>query len=177
MIFEDLKFPNRYKAFRKALGSWLTLFSWQVFVTLTFAYRVSEGQADREFRTLIDRLERYHRAPIGWIRGDEYRWSGCGMPAIARHYHALLCSDVRLNPLKVGSEWRDLGHFGRNVDVRKYDPGRWATEYCVKFVGEPGGDWKLSNNLGLFAPTANGEGNHRMRRRWLRHQQRVARAE
>jgi hypothetical protein len=175
MVFDDSRSRNHDRLNRRALGVWLTGFPWQLFITLTFAKQVGELRADQTFHTFIDRLERCHRAPIGWIRGDEHRWSGCGMPAIRRHYHSLLCSDVPLDPRTVLNAWHDLGNFGRNADIRKYDPTGWATEYCVKFVGQPGGDWDLSHNLGLFTRTASTGGNHRMRRRWLRHQLRLAR--
>jgi len=163
-----------YSAHRQNVGEWLREFPWQLFVTLTFRITVGRECARKTYHDWIVANERLHRGPIGWIRGEEYRWSGCGMPAVPRHFHALLCSDRHLNAQCLRDQWAVLGHFGRNIDVRAYEPDNWAAHYCVKYIGEPGGDWDLSENLDLFKPEAPGNGNHRVRRRWARHQQRFA---
>src|SRR5712671_4141245 len=73
-----------------AYVAWLQPVPWQLFATFTFAWQVSDPQALKVFREFINRLERSARGPVVFVRGDEKRYSGCGMPGSPRHFHALL---------------------------------------------------------------------------------------
>src|SRR5581483_9712002 len=81
-----------------AYGEFLKEFRWQLFCTFTFAWPVSDVQADRVFKAFIDRLEAKTGGCLGYVRGDEKRFSGCGMPASPRHFHVLMTSETYLDP-------------------------------------------------------------------------------
>jgi hypothetical protein len=53
-----------YKADRDKVAQyadWLKQVNWRLFCTFTFAWSVSDPQADRTFREFINRLEKYLR--------------------------------------------------------------------------------------------------------------------
>jgi hypothetical protein len=138
----------------KDYAEWLGRFPWQLFATLTFAWRVSDEQADKAFCSFINEAERQIRSQIAFIRGDEKRFSGCGMPAAPRHYHLLLTSRVQLNPVNMTHRWRHFGGSGVGQDsaiIERCESPVKAAEYCLKFINETEGDWKL-RNLDLFLP-------------------------
>lgn len=163
-------------------AEWLAPVPWQVYATYTFAWRVSDAQADRDFNAFIDYLEFELGAPIAFVRGDEKRFSGCGMPASPRHFHALMAGTAKLDPLRLVNRWRAFGGSGRlkfnGIDY-EYDSAkvtdrfapRQTLEYCLKFINETDGDWTL-RNLHYFTPGVDAVG-HRAKRRAARHARRV----
>jgi hypothetical protein len=157
---------------------WFRTIPWQCFGTFTFAWAVSDPQAAQVFKELINRLERVVRCPIGYLRGDEKRFSGWGMPASPRHFHVLLAAAATLDPTWVGAMWMKMAGFGDKSDgavVVAFDPTRngSAIEYTLKLIFEPEGDWSF-NNLDLFLRRPQGMNiNHRQRRRMSRHAYRM----
>ena len=119
---------------------------------------MSDAQADKVFHAYINRLEHLLRARIAFVRGDEKRFSGCGMPASARHYHVLMTGTVPLDaPVEsvlLATQWRRFGGSGQDQDSAKVlpcvDPQERAA-YCLKFINETEGDWKFGN-LEWFMP-------------------------
>jgi hypothetical protein len=105
-VQRDIESVQRY-------AEWLALLPWQVYGTYTFAWAVSDAQADKVFAAFINRLEFELGAPIGFVRGDEKRWSGCGMPASPRHFHVMMASTATLDPLRLVDRWRKFGGSGR----------------------------------------------------------------
>jgi hypothetical protein len=153
---------------------WLSQVPWQVFCTLTFAWRVSDAQANRVFTVFVDRMERYLRCPLTYVRGDERRFSGCGKPAAPRHYHVLFAAECKLETYWVAGMWTALAGArveGAGAHVCEYDPNRNALAYTLKLINQPNGDWSFKN-LDLFISGANLHGaSHRARRRISRHGQ------
>ena len=82
------------RALTREYAAWLERIPWQLYCTLTFAWRVSDPQALKTFNSYIDRLERALRSSVTYIRGDEKRFSGCGKPASGRHFHVVMASRV-----------------------------------------------------------------------------------
>jgi hypothetical protein len=158
----------------KQLVEWLRQVPWQIFCTLTFAWSVSDAQADRVFAAFVDRMERQLRCPLTYIRGDELRFSGCGKPAAPRHYHVLFAAELKLKPHWVANIWMGLAGARANragAEVSEYDPNRDALAYTLKFIYQPDGDWSFKN-LDLFIASANvRSANCRARRRISRHGQ------
>jgi hypothetical protein len=155
---------------------WFQRVPWQLFCTLTFAWSVSDRQAVKVFSGFINRLEYYLSCPIGYLRGDEKRFSGCGMPGAPRHFHALLAAEVPLNPKPIGDVWMDMagrGENGAGAHILPYDPNLGGLAYCLKFINQPGGDWDLGN-LDLFLPMNREQMNRRRRRRQARHEMRLS---
>jgi hypothetical protein len=137
-------------------ADWLKQVSWSLFCTLTFAWKVSDGQGDRTFLEFINRLEYTIKADVGYVRGDEKRISGCGQPASGRHYHAVLTSTVPMEPAFIEYLW--MGMAGRRADgagakVQVDDPQRDGVEYVLKLILKQEGDWKV-RKLELFHPEA-----------------------
>jgi hypothetical protein len=159
-----------------AYVDWLRPVPWQLFCTFTFAWPVSDPQAGRVFAVFIDRLERFLRGPIIFVRGDEKRFSGCGKPGAPRHFHAVMTAHRRIDPCFVTDLWMSLAgrrQKGAGADVRIYDSSRPGLAYVLKFIDQPNGDWDL-RNLDLFLPSADRESlNRRQRRRLARHKNRL----
>jgi hypothetical protein len=132
--------------------AWLQKVPWQLFCTFTFAWRVSDPQADAVFKSYISRLECSLRCPITYIRGAEKRFSGCGKPGAPRHFHALLGAACHLNPRPISDAWIDMAgrrENGAGADVRIYDRSLGGLAYTLKFINRAGGDWQF-HNLDLF---------------------------
>jgi hypothetical protein len=155
---------------------WLQPIPWQLFCTFTFAWRVSDPQALRVFDGFVNRMERFVRGPIVFVRGDEKRYSGCGMPGAPRHFHAVLTAHRKLDRHWVADLWMSLGgrrENGAGADVRIYDPKLPGLAYILKFIDEPLGDWNF-HNLDLLLTKQNEQGtNARRRRRHARHAARL----
>lgn len=151
---------------------WLRQVAWQVFCTFTFAWSVSDAQGERVFATFVDRMERHLHCPLGYVRGDEVRFSGYGKPAAPRHYHVLFAAERKLEPSWVADMWTALAGARANgaaAHVREYDPNRNAIAYTLKLINQTDGNWSFKN-LDLFIRGANlGSANCRARRRLSRH--------
>ena len=137
-----------------AYAEWVGMIPWQLFATFTFARRVADEEADVAFRAFINEIERQVRSPIAFVRGDEKRIAGFGLPESGRHFHVLLTSQVHLEPESIAKTWRGYGGNGKDYDSAKVDPynsGLPGAEYCLKMINETEGDWKF-RNLDLFLP-------------------------
>jgi hypothetical protein len=161
-------------------AAWLEGVPWQLFCTFTFAWPVSDMQADRVFHEFIVRLETRIRGPIAYVRGDEKRFSGCGKPGAPRHFHALIGAHRQLHCQWVAEEWMRLAGRRKNgagADVRVYNAGGGALPYCLKFIHTPRGDWAFANLDIFLEPLKLDEMNKRQRRRLRRHRDRVDRVQ
>jgi hypothetical protein len=155
---------------------WLQPVPWQLFCTFTFAWRVSDAQAIGVFEGFENRLTRVVRGPIVLVRGDEKRYSGCGMPGAPRHFHVLLAAHRTLDRHFVADLWMSMAgrrEGGAGADVRIYDPTQNGLAYVLKFIHQPFGDWGL-RNLDLFLGVPDPQlMNSRQRRRLGRHAARL----
>ena len=149
---------------------------WRVFATFTFAWSVSDAQADENVMAFINEMERQIRSPIAFVRGDEKRFSGCGMPESPRHFHVLLTSHVALDPKLVTATWRKFGGSGAGQDSAKVEPynaEQRGAAYCLKFINETDGEWKF-RNLDLFLPGYQPAKDKRSQRRATRNRERAS---
>ena len=133
---------------------WLKPIPWQLFCTFTFAWRVSDPQANKIFDEFINRLGRHYKCDIAYVRGDEKRLSGCGKPACGRHFHVLLTCAAPMSTEYVETLWMSMA--GKRSDkagaqVKIYDPNQNGVSYVLKFINRPDGDWD-HKNLDLFLP-------------------------
>jgi hypothetical protein len=137
-------------------ADWLRMVPWKLFCTFTFAWKVSDLQANRIYVEFINRLERALKSDVGYVRGDEKRISGCGMPACGRHFHALLTSAAPLVPSDIEQRWMSMAgkrYDGAGAKVEPYDPNRNGASYVLKFINREHGDWAF-RKLHLFHPGA-----------------------
>lgn len=138
----------------RAYAQWLGQIQWKLFATFTFAWTVSDAQADVVFRAFINEIEHQIRSPLAFVRGDEKREAGYGLAESGRHYHVLFTSNANLDPITIAKTWRRFGGSGHNLDSARADlykadlPG---AEYSLKLINETKGDWKF-RNLDLFIP-------------------------
>src|SRR5690349_796227 len=88
--------------------SWLQEIPWQLFATLTFAWRVSDAQASRVFTAFVDSMERSLRCPITYIRGEEVRFAAGTKSSAPRHFHVLLTAGRHLDARWVAQQWTAL---------------------------------------------------------------------
>jgi hypothetical protein len=161
----------------EACEIWLRNVPWELFCTFTFSRQVSDPQAVRIFRDFVDRLEKSLGGPVGLIRGDEKRYSGCGMPGAPRHFHALLAAHCKLDRHFVADLWMSMAgrrENGAGADVRIYDPKLGGLAYTLKFIHQPLGDWDF-RNLDLFlTPSEQQHMSSRQRRRLARQAHRIS---
>jgi hypothetical protein len=156
-------------------AAWLRSVPWKLFGTFTFAWKVSDPQADKVFDAFINRMEKQIGCDIAWVRGDEKKMSGCGMPASARHYHVLFWSAAPLSGWLFEAEWMSMA--GKRWDeqgakVDPYNPHRNGVAYVLKRIYTPDGDWKF-RKLDLALPASLSEpATSRQRRRLRRHNDR-----
>jgi hypothetical protein len=112
------------------------------------------------------------RASLTYVRGEEVRYSGCGMPASPIHFHLVIASSVKLNGQWLGGLWQEMAGKrtnGAGADMRQYDPSLDGISYVLKFLRENHGDWTF-RNLHLVLPE--GKSTSRSRRRHHRNESR-----
>jgi hypothetical protein len=166
----EREYRNR-AACRKAIAhcaEWIKLVPWDLFCTFTFAWKASDQQADEAFARFINQLERKLRSDVGYVRGDEKRFSGCGKPACGRHFHVLLTSAAIMASKDVEELWTSVA--GQRSDdagalVVPFNPSLNGVAYVLKLINQAGGDWSF-RNLHLFHPSATPE---MFKLRWRRH--------
>jgi hypothetical protein len=167
LYLADREKVEQYAAFVK-------LVPWKLYGTFTFAWRVTDAQAENTFAEFINRLERHLKSDVGYVRGAEKRVSGCGKPASGRHFHALLTSPTNVEPLLVEALWTSIAateYSGAHVEP--YNNTGNAASYVLKLMHHPDGEWS-HRKLHLFHPDANNQHLNARRRRTLqRHQARV----
>lgn len=117
-------------------GAWLQTYDWDLFGTLTFdpgCSLHSSGSREKTLNTYLGSLERHYRRRIRCFWSEENRWSGCGVPGIAPHFHVLLACDRHpLLPDCPKHLWEDLAGI---ADMRIYDPSLNGAIYCAKLIG------------------------------------------
>lgn len=165
-----------YAADRILVGdyaAWLKPVKWQLIATFTFGSRLSDEEANRRFDEFIDRLEGTVKSDVTYVRGDEKRFSGCGMPGCGRHYHVVMASAAPLSPAVVEWLWKEVaGSWDDGADVQPYDPSRNGIGYVLKMMNQPYGDWTF-RNLHLLFPVGPESLNKRQRRHLRRHEARM----
>jgi hypothetical protein len=127
-------------------ADWLRPIPWAVFGTFTFAWEVSDPQADRIFVEFINRLEQLLGCDVCYVRGDEKRLSGCGKPASGRHFHVVMASVAQLDCRIIADLWTSMaGHRegGAGAHVEPYDSHLDSIAYAWKFIHEIDGDWNF----------------------------------
>lgn len=160
----------------EAYQSWLKVVPWQLFCTFTFAWQVSDPQAVAVFGGFVNRLEGSLRCPIAFVRGDEKRFSGCGMPGAPRHFYALLTAHRKLDRHLVADLWTSMAgrrKHGAGANVRIYDPNLDGLAYVLKFIHQPLGDWDVRNVDLFFSSSDQWRLNARQRRRRVRQMNRL----
>lgn len=150
------------------LTNWVKQVPWRFFCTFTFAWRVSDPQAENVFHAFIDRLERHLRCEVCFVRGDEKRFSGCGMPASGRHFHVLLTCLAPVQPQFIESLWTSMAGSradGAGAQVEDYNPDENGASYVLKCIYQPEGNWDF-RHLELFHVDARAA--QSMNKRWRR---------
>jgi len=127
----------------EACGQFLSWFSWDWYVTLTFRDCVKSFRAHRLFERFVGDLEQEAGIPIFWFRADEL-----GGHTGRFHIHALIGNVAHLRRMTWIDRWHDLAGIAR---ILPFNANRGAAYYCAKYITKPGGDWELSDNLSAFA--------------------------
>jgi hypothetical protein len=127
----------------EAWGQFLSQFSWDWYVTLTFHDPVKSFRAHRLFKQFVRELEKAAGIPIFWFRADEIGTHGGRF-----HMHALIGNVAHLRRLTWMDRWHELAGIAR---IYPFNAKRGAAYYCAKYVTKQFGDWELSDNLRAFA--------------------------
>jgi len=123
-------------------GQFLSQFSWDWYVTLTFRDWVKSFRAHRLFEQFVRELEKAAGIPIFWFRADEIGTRGGRF-----HIHALVGNVAHLRRMTWVDRWHELAGIAR---ILPFNSKRGAAYYCAKYVTKQFGDWELSDNLGAF---------------------------
>lgn len=126
----------------QAWGQFLSQFSWDWFVTLTFRDWVKSFRAHRLFGYFVRDLEQAAGQPIFWFRADEIGPQGGRF-----HLHALVGNVGHLRRMFWVDYWNELAGFAR---ILPFSPRSGAAYYCAKYVTKQFGDWELSDDLKAF---------------------------
>jgi hypothetical protein len=137
---------NRDSNLADDYGAWLGTFHWDLFGTLTFdPHRSLHSSASRRntLTSYLSSLERHYRRRIRCFWAEEKRWSGCGLPAIAPHFHLLLACDRHpLTPLYPQLLWETMAG---KAEMRVYDPSLAGAVYCAKLIASPDAQYDFVN--------------------------------
>ena len=125
-----------------AWGQFLSEFSWDWFLTLTFKDEVGSFRAHRLFGFFVRDIEKAAGLPIFWFRADEIGTHGGRF-----HIHALMGNVAHLRRLTWMDRWNKLAGIAR---ILPFNAKRGAAYYCAKYVTKQSGDWDLSDNLRAF---------------------------
>jgi hypothetical protein len=164
------------RTFVKDCAWWVKQVAWQLICTFTFAWHVSDLQAEKTYAAFINRLECLLRADVAFVCGSEKQSESRAKPASGRHFHVLLASTAPLHPTFVKELWQSMG--GNRSDdagakVEGYDSSGNGAEYVLKYAPEKNGEWSF-RKLELFHPEARGlhAMTKRFKRRLRRHKER-----
>lgn len=108
------------------------------YFTLTYPRRRSWEGRYKSFLEWIDGIEWMQHRPLGWLRADECRFSGCGFPEIPEHHHGVLVDTQHLSCRTAEGLWRTYG----DALVERYEPHGGAIEYCLKHALDTS-EWSL----------------------------------
>lgn len=126
----------------KAWGQFLSQFSWDWFVTLTFRDCVLSFRAHRLFGYFVRDLEKAAGIPIFWFRADEIGSHGGRF-----HIHALIGNVAHLRRMTWMDRWNDWAGYAR---ILPFNEKKGAAYYTAKYVTKQSGDWDVSDNLAAF---------------------------
>lgn len=123
-------------------GQFLSQFSWDWFLTLTFRDWVVSFRAHRLFGYFVRDLENAAGIPIFWFRADEIGPHGGRF-----HIHALIGNVAHMRRMTWVDRWDRLAGYAR---ILPFTAKRGAAYYCAKYVTKQSGDWEISDNLVAF---------------------------
>lgn len=126
-----------------AWGEFLSQFSWDWFVTLTFRDYVKSFRAHRLFGYFVRDIEKAAGQPIIWFRADEIGPQGGRF-----HMHGLIGNVSHLRRLYWMDYWKELAGYAR---ILPFELKRGAPFYCAKYLTKQNGDWEMSDNLTAFS--------------------------
>jgi hypothetical protein len=130
------------RALVEGWGQFLSQFSWDWFLTLTFREPVGSFRAHRLFGYFVRDIEKAAGVPIFWFRADEI-----GTHLGRFHMHALMGNVGNLRRMTWVDRWNDLAGYARILPFRA---DRGAAFYCAKYIAKQSGDWEMSDNLAAF---------------------------
>jgi len=108
--------------------------------------RLPQARRVRHWNQFIDSVEHLTHGPLGRVRADEDRWSGCGNPEIPLHFDALLKYHVQGPPSRAP--------YSRKQDTPAATVPRqsgWCTpllfptllKYTVRYIDIHMANWKV----------------------------------
>ncbi len=127
---------------REAWGQFLSRYPWDWFVNLTFRDEVPTFRAYRILGRFLRDLEAAAEVPILWFRADEY-----GARLGRFHMHLLIGNAAHLRRLYWMDEWNRRAGYAR---ILPFDDRKGAVFYIAKYITKQGGEWAISENLGML---------------------------
>lgn len=161
-----------------AAAKWLSQIDWQWFVTLTFPWNIRSESADAKLKSMLNQLEKHHRANLGAVIGKESR-SRHDRSRVPWHFHLLIASSAPVSKESIEMLWVGLiknrsqpdsvaSLISEHVVVKPYNPESLGSEYCLKMMSDDTADWGL-HRMDCFLPALRTSSpNHRTLRRQRR---------
>jgi hypothetical protein len=112
-----------------AYGDFFHQWPWDHYATLTFGRQMSEARCINRWQDFIDSIGRFTHGRVGWVRADEQRWSGCGIPEVPLHFHSLLKYQHVPAPEAVAALWKSKAG---DAQVEAYGSGGGAAWNIAK---------------------------------------------
>jgi hypothetical protein len=123
-------------------GEFLSQFSWDWYVTLTFDGDVKTFTAHNRCKAWLRALEKAAGHPIAWFRADEY-----GERFGKFHMHLLIANVAHIHRFTFMELWNQRNGFAR---IYPFDPRKGAAFYVSEYVSKQLGEWEISDNLEAF---------------------------
>lgn len=133
-------------------GRILSSAPFSIYGCFTFKSKVDEQQARTSFDSFISILSsRWRlRENIAWIRALETKTlSGCSDYSVHLHFHFVLLSNAKLDPVVVQERWNAMVG---NSKCELYDCKRDGLGYLLKMLGTDCCEFDISDNIWLFQP-------------------------
>lgn len=134
-----------------------------IYGCFTFKSKVDEQQAKTSFDSFISILSsRWRlRENVAWIRAMETKTlSGCSDYSIHLHFHFVLLSNAKLNPVAVQERWNAMVG---NSKCELYDCKQDGLGYLLKMLGTDCCEFDISDNIWLFQPERKPRNKHERR--------------
>ena len=147
---------NISRSLAQLYGDYFKGYSWTVFGCGTFIYTISSQHAEAMLKTYMRRLGKEVRGKVSYIAVLEYRYSGCGLSPIRKHFHFLAaCPSQWTNifPSLASTLWEKMAGLCK---IEPYDPLMSGAYYVAKLAAHQQFDW-FAGNLELLVHTGEPE--------------------
>jgi len=140
----SMKRMVEYHPLAQHYGAWLEGYDWKIYGCGTFRRPECDARAQALGKRFFERLERRLHTPVTYAAVMERRYSGCGLPSIAPHWHFLAASETPVEQMWLGADLIWKRHFGDAL-ILPYDPEGDGAFYVAKLAWHENGVLAVRN--------------------------------